>query len=64
MFLLICASTSPPVHLGYATREWLQSELIAAGCETVSVTESSGGGPFFICQALKCAEGTGGAFAA
>lgn len=48
-------SMDGPFTWGYATREWLQSELATAGFEIVSLTLSSVGGPFFICQAKKCA---------
>ena len=48
-------SVDGPFTWGYATREWLQRELVAAGAEIISVTQSSGGGPFFICHAQKCA---------
>lgn len=39
---------------GYATREWLQRELVNAGFKVVSVTPSSHGRSFFICHAKKC----------
>lgn len=48
-------SVDAPFTWGYATREWLQTELVSAGLEIVSVTASSAGGPFFICQARKSA---------
>jgi SAM-dependent methyltransferase len=48
-------SVDGPFTWGYATREWLQSELVTAGWEIITVTPSSGGGPFFICHAKKCA---------
>ena len=47
-------SVDGPFTWGYATRDWLQRELVAAGAEIISVTQSSGGGPFFICHAKKC----------
>lgn len=46
-------SVDGPFTWGYATREWLQEELATAGFEIISVTLSSVGGPFFICQARK-----------
>lgn len=46
-------SVDAPFAWGYATPEWLQTELVSAGFETGSVTLSSVGGPFFICQARK-----------
>ena len=42
-----------PFTWGYATRQWLQRELHAAGFEIDSFTPSSVGGPFFICHATK-----------
>jgi hypothetical protein len=48
-------SVDGPFTWGYATSEWLQRELATAGFEIVSLTPSSVGGPFFICQAKKCA---------
>ena len=44
-----------PFTWGYATREWLQRELVNAGFKIVSVTPSSRGRSFFICHAKKCA---------
>lgn len=44
-----------PFTWGYATREWLQGELGAAGFEIESLTHSYGAGPFFIYQAKKSA---------
>jgi hypothetical protein len=44
-----------PFSWGYATREWLQGELVAAGFDIVSLTHSYGAGPFFILHAKKCA---------
>ena len=46
-------SVDGPFTWGYATRDWLQRELVTAGFEIVSVTQSSVGGPFFICHAKK-----------
>lgn len=43
----------PPFNWGYATREWVEAELVHAGFAIVTVTPSSVGGPFFICQARK-----------
>jgi len=43
-----------PFTWGYATREWLQRELVNAGFKVVSVTPSSRGRSFFICHAKKC----------
>jgi SAM-dependent methyltransferase len=40
---------------GYATREWLERELVGVGFEIVTVKPSSLGGRFFICHAKKCA---------
>jgi len=48
-------SVDGPFTWGYATSEWLQRELATACFQIVSVTLSSVGGPFFICQAKKCA---------
>lgn len=48
-------SIDGPFTWGYATREWLQKELVIAGFEVVSVTQSSRGHSFFICHAKKCA---------
>lgn len=42
-----------PFTWGYATREWLQRELVNAGFEVISVTQSSRGRSFFICHAKK-----------
>ena len=42
-----------PFTWGYATKQWLQRELHAAGFEIDSFTPSSVGGPFFICHATK-----------
>lgn len=42
-----------PFTWGYATRDWLQRELVGAGFTVVSVTPSSRGGPFFICDAKR-----------
>ena len=48
-------SVDGPFTWGYATREWLQRELVNAGFKIVSVTPSSRGRSFFICHAKKCA---------
>lgn len=48
-------SVDGPFTWGYATREWLQRELVNAGFKMVSVTRSSRGRSFFICHAKKCA---------
>lgn len=48
-------SVDGPFTWGYATREWLQRELVNAGFVIISVTPSSRGGPFFICHAKRCA---------
>ncbi len=48
-------SVDGPFTWGYATRDWLQRELVGAGFTVVSVTPSSRGGPFFICHARRCA---------
>ena len=48
-------SVDGPFTWGYATREWLQRELVNAGFKIVSVTQSSRGRSFFICHAEKCA---------
>lgn len=48
-------SVDGPFTWGYATREWLQRELVSAGFVVGSVTPSSRGGPFFICHAKRCA---------
>lgn len=47
-------SVDGPFTWGYATREWLQRELVNAGFKIVSVTPSSRGRSFFICHAKKC----------
>jgi hypothetical protein len=44
-----------PFSWGYATHQWLQREVVAAGFEIVSLTHSYGPGPFFILHAKKCA---------
>lgn len=46
-------SVDGPFTWGYATREWLQIELVNAGFKVVSVTQSSRGRSFFICHAKK-----------
>ena len=46
-------SVDGPFTWGYATREWLQRELVNAGFKIVSVTPSSRSGSFFICHAKK-----------
>jgi hypothetical protein len=51
-------SVDGPFVWGYATREWLESELVAAGFEIISVTQSSGGRTFFIINAKKFLTGS------
>jgi hypothetical protein len=46
-------SVDPPFTWGYATRDWLETELVSAGFEILSLIASSAGGPFFVCQARK-----------
>ncbi|HEV2806297.1 MAG TPA: class I SAM-dependent methyltransferase [Chthoniobacterales bacterium] len=46
-------SVDGPFTWSYATREWLQQELVAAGFAIISVTPSISGGRFFICHAQK-----------
>lgn len=46
-------AVDPPFTWGYATRDWLETELVSAGFEIISMIASSAGGPFFLCQARK-----------
>lgn len=46
-------SVDGPFPWGYATRDWLQRELVKVGFEIVTIEPSSIGPPFFICHAKK-----------
>jgi hypothetical protein len=48
-------SVDGPFVWGYATREWLAGELVSAGFQIISVTQSSGAPTYFIFHAQKCA---------